>query len=168
MFIKPFTQNSQTEYRYLMNDSSNIMVSCPAEEKNKNFGIPVKKFTELFADKSVTILYPEHTIEECKIISNNTNGYPKKIKYNFLHLIQSNNISQFNNQKFDILIDLDPNISLLNLMLCRQLNPALRISFDKPESNHFYNIRYTYNSTKSYSENRSGLYTFLKSMINKK
>ena len=151
-----------------MNDSKNIVISCPAEEKNKSFGIPVKKFSNLFPDKTVKILYPEHTIEGYKIIPNDNNGYPKKIKYNLFHLMQSNNLSQLNNQKFDILIDLDPNINLLNLLLCRQLNPAVRISFDKSESKHFYNIRYTYNSKKSYSENRSGLYRFLKSMINTK
>ena len=167
-FFNPFIPKLRTEYRYLMNGAKNIIFSCPAEEKNKKFGISLKKFTDLFPKKSVTILYPELTLEKCKTIPNYIDGYPPKIKYNLLHLIHSDNLSQLGNKKCDIFIDLDPHVNLLNLLLCRQLNPALRISFDKRESKHFYNIRYNYNSQKSYAENRTGLYTFLNSMINKK
>lgn len=167
-FINPFLQKTSIDYRYLVNDSSRIILSCPAEEKEKNFGIPIEKFSELFQNKSVTILYPENTIESCKMVSNNVTNYPKKIKYNVLNLIHSDTIAQLCKKNFEIFIDLDPNISLLNIFLCRQLNPAVRVSFEKPSSHHFYNIRYNINPKKSYSENRSNLYYFLSSMINKK
>jgi len=168
-FINPFSLKNSSEYRYLMNDSSTIILSCPAEEKNKDFGIPVNKFSELFKNKPVTILYPELTVEGCKIETNHTiNDYPKKINYNPLHLIDSDNLKKLYNQKCDVFIDLDPHVNVLNILLCRKLNPKVRISFNKPGSSHFYNIRYNLNPEKSYSENRSNLYTFLRSMMNKK
>ncbi len=168
-FINPFSSKNSSEYRYLMNDSSTIILSCPAEEKNKDFGISIKKFSNLFKNKPVTILYPEHTVEGCKIETNHRiNDYPKKINYNPLHFIHSHNLDNLYNKKCDVFIDLDPNFNLLNILLCRQLNPAVRISFNKPNSSHFYNIRYNINPQKSYSENRSNLYTFLRSMMNKK
>ncbi|MFO7891156.1 MAG: hypothetical protein R6V04_12570 [bacterium] len=167
-FVNPLGQKRYTEYRNFFNDSKNIIISCPAEEKDKNFGISIKKFSDLFQKKSVTVLYPEKNIKGCKMETDTVNGLPKKIKYNLLHLINSDHLNKIYNQKFDVLIDLDPNVNVLNILLCRKLNPALRISFDKAGSNHFYNIRYNLNPQKPYSENRSNLYHFLKSMINQK
>jgi len=168
-FINPFGSKKHTAYRNLINDSSTIILSCPAEEKNKDFGISIKKFSDLFKNKPVTILYPEQTVEGCKTEYNQTNNnFPKKIKYNPLHLLNSDNLKTLYNKECDVFIDLDPHVNVLNILLCRQLDPAVRISFNKPGSSPFYNVRYNINPQKSYAENRSNLYYFLKSMMNKK
>lgn len=166
-FFNPGRGKKQTDYRNLFNNSKSIIISCPAEEKHKNFGIPIKKFSKLFKKNTVTVLYPEETINGCKMDTDIEKDDPKKINYNPLHLIKSDYLNKLNNQKCNVFIDLDPNVNLLNIVLCRKLNPAVRISFDKPGSNHFYNIRYNFNPQKSYSENRTHLYNFLQSMINK-
>lgn len=164
-FINPFSKKKTVDYKILLKNSKRILLSCPAEEEKIDYGASIDQFSNLFSEKTIVIIYPEEAVKTCKLISHKYKNSPKKIKYNLWYLLCSSVLKQLKRNKYDVFIDLDPNFSILNFLLCRSLMPSLRISFVKPHSKQFYNLCYNYNHTISYSKNRKGLYNFLCSML---
>ena len=179
-FVYPFHRNEPVDFKTCLKKATHVLISCPAGKGAPSYSTTIKKLTKLFSKKKLILLYPDvekYSPEKFKIqhvlkypvCFNDTSSpaifFPDISKQNLWNLLRSNSMKQFKKQRFDVLLDLDPKFSLINIYLCRLLHPSIRVSFSKPYSKYFYNIQYNGNPDTQYPDRLQGLYRFLRTLL---
>ena len=168
-FIHPFFQNKPIDFRTFLRSATRVLISCPAGGEMGSCGGVVGKYTTLFPRKDVRFLCPDVNHPSSKKSDRNTGimnsvSLPDIHKMSLWNFRRSKSLEQLHEQRFDVLIDLDPDFNLLNVYLCRFIQPPVRVGFSKPFGHHYYNIQYN-GSDESYAANLEGLFNFLHALV---
>jgi len=168
-FIHPFFQNKPIDFRTFLKSATRVLISCPAGEEMDSGGAMFGEYTKLFPRKDVRFLCPDVNHSSSKKSDLNTwimnsVALPDIPKMSLWSFRRSKSLAQFHEQRFDVLIDLDPDFNLLNVYLCRFIQPPVRVGFSKPFGHRYYNIQYNGSDT-SYAANLEGLFNFLLSLV---
>jgi hypothetical protein len=65
----------------------------------------------------------------------------------------------------DLFLDLNPDFSLLNLLICHRLRPTVRFCFDKPYCHNYYNFICSASPARSFSHRIQWLNRFLEPIL---
>ena len=146
------------------------MISCPVKEEVTLHAPTLLKFIKLFPRQNVTVLHPglkKYNPEQNKIqlALHHPVISPNIPKQNLWSILRSKSLKELTQQKFDVLLDLDPDFSLLNIYLCLRLHPPIRISFSKSKINWIYNFQYNEKPGTPYNDKLTGLLQFLQNLI---
>ena len=168
-FIHPFFRNKPIDFRTFLKRATRVLISCPAEEEMDSGGAMIGKYTKLFPRKDVRFLCPDvnnsgSKMSHLKTVMRNSIALPDIPKMSLWSFRRSKSLEQLHEQRFDVLIDLDPDFNLLNVYLCRFIRPSVRVGFSKPFGHRYYNIQYNGSDT-SYAVNLEGLFNFLLSLV---
>jgi len=82
-----------------------------------------------------------------------------------LKWIFSETLKDLKHCRFDICIDVDPNISLINFYTCHTLHPTIRIGFNKRFSQLFYNFQFNTSMELSLKNKIQDLIQFIRSLL---
>ena len=169
LFVHPISRNRPINFNTHLKKATRILIACPSSEKVTSHSKTISDFTHLFPRENLVVLFPDlesyspekHTIQ---LLIDHPLTFPNLKKQNLYHLLRAQSLKQLAEQPFDVLLDLDPDFSLLNAYLCRLLRPPLRISLSKPYSNAFYNLQYNGKANAPYAKRLERLLQFLKSL----
>jgi len=158
-FYHPFQLRKPVNFRDTIQNVQHILVYCPEEAMIKSINQNLKK---LFRNARIHYILPFEK-------SNNIHRITKAEHIHYLYkdsIYKSQRSEHYANllrQPVDLFIDLDIEPNILNIFLCRLLQPAVCLSYHKPLSRHYYNFEYRSRSYSPAPERFQCLYTILSS-----
>ena len=169
-FFHPFSKDKPIDFKTSLKEASQILIACSPGPQMDEYNVIIDEFIQLFPDKNVTLL-----LLHSKTKSTENSGRQKLLgnvihvtdiqKMRLWHFRRSQSLKQLKGKRFEVLIDLDPEFNLLNIYLCRVVQPTIRIAFTKPYSDRFYNVQYNGKPDTPFDKNIEGLLNFLRSLI---
>ena len=169
-FVPPISRNQTVDFKTHLKEAARVLISCPDGKEIFCCSATVAKFANLFPREGLIILCPnveKYSIEKYKLqqLLNSPIHFPDVTKHSLWSIFKSRTLKQLEQNHFDLLLDLNPHFSLLNLYLCRLLRPPLRIGFAKPHSKRLYNLQYNGKPGTSYGNKLEGLLRLLQSLL---
>jgi len=162
LLVQPFSKEKQVEYKSSLKKATRILVLFPGSE------LPWLEKTlfsakSIFPDAAFTVLYTGNAEFRIKKQTDVTLENLLLSKETYWTLSRSKRLNPFVKKRFDILLDLNPEYSLLGIYLCRLIRAPIRIGLDKSQSEKFYNFIYRGKTEATYAEKVAGLVQFLRS-----
>jgi hypothetical protein len=113
----------QTAFQSHIKNARNILIYCPSQNNLPDYR---RRLSKVFRRCVINIIYPVSKIS----------GTFADVKggqdYHFDRLIQPH---------YDVFIDLDPDPNLVNMYLCRLLQPGVTIGYEKAYAHFYYNFQ---------------------------
>lgn len=164
-FLHPFSRNRPIDFKTHLKRTNRILISCPTGKKYVSCSKAIADITSLFPKEGLVVLYSDQKGIKTRPSPNNTINSLNISEKNPWNIIRSPALKQLAQNRFDVLLDMNPEFSLLNIYLCRLLRPPVRICFPKPYSEHYYNLQYNGKPNTPYPQKLEGLFQFLKSLL---
>jgi len=144
-----------------------VLLLCPNADLLSNHSKHICDFINLFPKRGLILLLPgvesyDPENYRLQLLINHPILFSELPRQNLWTIIRSSKVKELSQRQFDLLIDLDPEFSLLNAYLCRALRIPLRIGYSKPYSKAFYNFEFEGKENTPYTKKLESLITFLK------
>lgn len=145
LFIRPLRRNHPIDFNSCLKDASRVLIACPSSDMVIAQSKVVSEIIGLFPKMDCVVLChdiaPKHPeVQRIELLLNHPVTPTGLTRSSSFALICKTFSKNFFDRKFDVLLDLDPEYSSINVYLCRALRPSVRISFSKPYSNRYYNF----------------------------
>lgn len=164
-FMHPFSRNRPIDFKTHLKKTNRVLISCPPGKEHVSCSKAIAHITSLFPGEGLVVLYPDHEEIKTHPSPNNAIHFMNISEKYLWNIIRSRALKQLAQHRFDVLLDMDPEFSLLNIYLCRLLRPPVRICFPKPYSEHYYNLQYNGKPNTPYPQKLEGLFQFLQSLL---
>jgi len=165
----PGMKKDRTHFKKSIQKASKVLISCPRDMKKGHTEKAVSGLAGLFPRQGVILLYPGFKEDESsgseKKISSTPVLIPNLKRQSLWMLMRSAELRALSRRSFDLFLDLDPEFNLMNCYLSRSLKAPVRITFQKPYSQSFYNLVYQPTRGSEYGKQLEGLLKFLKAFI---
>ena len=170
LFVHPIPRDDPVDFKTRLKQATRVLISCPTGKEISCHSTIVAKFASLFPREGLVVLCPgseKYSPEKYRIerLLSYPITFPDIPKHSLWNLVRCKSLKQLNQHRFDALLDLDPDFSLLNVYLCRLLHSPVRIGFTKPHSNRLYNIQYNGKPGVPYAKRLEGLLQLLQSLL---
>lgn len=170
LFVRPMAGDAPVNFKAGLKKARRVLISCPPGEEIFSNSKVVTDLTSLFPKEGLVVIQPGHeaySLENYGIqcLLNHPVAFVGVPKQSDWRLFRSRTLRRLSEHRFDVLVDLDPDFSLLNAFLCRLLHPPIRMSFSKNFSRRFYNLEYTGKPGAPYTERLDGFFRFLRSLV---
>jgi hypothetical protein len=164
-FFHPFPRNRSIDFKTQLKKTNRVLISCPPGKEHVSFSKAITDIVSLFPKEGLVVLTPDREGIKTHPSPNNAIHSMYISEKNPWNIIRSPALKQLAQHRFDVLLDMDPEFSLLNIYLCRLLRPPVRICFPKPYSEHYYNLQYNGKPNTPYPQKIEGLFQFLQSLL---
>lgn len=168
LFVHPLHRDEPVDFKQAIRGAERVLVAVP-QQNPSHPGLNFDPLVQLFKKNAAVILErrdPAIKEKSSKKAKSNSNILLRDIdKVNYWQLRSSEDLRNLDNEKYDILIDLDPAVNLLHLYVCRLLGSPVRISFSKEGAEQYYNLVYNGGRDKPLQDRIDGLTTFLQSLV---
>jgi hypothetical protein len=159
VFYRPFQIKKQTDFHDSIKNAKNILVYCPDENAASGYKSHLKK---IFSQSAIHMIMPVTDAAGANLQLSGTECYyviPNSIR-------KTKNLPHYKtmtNLHYDLFMDLDPKPNLVNMFLCRLLEPGVCMAYAKPLIQHYYNFQLRAGSELAASEKMNKLCNILSS-----
>lgn len=154
-FLNPLNAEKTVNFTQSFNNAKTVFVIPPADyDKNKE-KLALEEIENIFPDREISFFKPDNSILLCQ--NSNRCIYTSR----FMQILKSPGIKNLSGLKTDILIDLEQNFNLLTIFIAKSLSAPVKISFDKPFSKPFFNLRFKPAQSESFENSLKEMCHFL-------
>jgi hypothetical protein len=169
-FVHPISKDHPIHFRDHLKKATRILIVCPSDGKITAHSKTISEIIRLFPQQDLVVLVPGSDVnsaemEKIQLLIDHAIITSNLEKHSLWSLLTSKSLKQLNHHRFEVLLDLNPEFSLLNIYLCRLLHPPVRIAFSKPHSSRYYNVCYNGKPSTSYNKKFERFSAFLKSLL---
>ena len=139
---KIFPTQKTINFKKEFKQAQNILLLCDTINDYSLQLNTIQSFSHLFPKSEI------HTLMVGSEYNHTDLPDKKKFKYHILSNVSllkwifSETLKDLKHCRFDICIDVNPNVSLKNFYTCRTLHPTICIGFNKKFSRFFYNFQF--------------------------
>jgi hypothetical protein len=126
----------QTSFPIHIKNARNILIYCPNQNNLTDYR---RQLNKVFRRCFINIIYPVSKISQTFVDLKGIRDYPVSSG----SIIKTHQFSHFDRliqPHYDVFIDLDPDPNLVNMYLCRLLQPEITIGYEKAYANFYYNF----------------------------
>jgi len=156
--IHPFFRNKQISFKTHLKNSRTILISLPGLSSKKAATGIVNTIHNVFQGKKIVLISDNCNKE---LYAGFCTNYLEINNFDLLKDSRMPSIKEISDMTVNVFLDLNPDLKLLNIFLCKQLRADIRISFRKDYSEHYYNFEYGANKSEDIELNILNLIHFI-------
>ena len=132
----PRQMREQTSFQSHLKNARNILIYCPSQSSLTDFR---RQLNKVFRRGFINIIYPVSNASKPFTALKGIQDYPVS-SGSIIRTVRFSHFERLIEPHYDLFIDLDPAPNLINMFLCRLLQPVISIGYEKPYANFYYNF----------------------------
>ena len=165
--IHPFWKPGAIDFKKALKKASRILVVLPSSSSNRIYSKILKQIEGVFQGSHMVFIDPGSVPQTENQQLSHAILYLHMKRQTFRQLRKSHVLTNFSRETYDMLLDLDPDFSLVGFYIARLNRLSLTAGFSKPCSDRYYNIQYKGSAESTYEEKCLGLIRFLKAFTSR-